>query len=258
MAYWRIRASVAALGRPYGPKSGPGLTACFDTLNSRQPPVALLAQDGHRLLRHRLVREEVELEALAQDVVGHLADPALPRRPGIRHDDVDAAELLGDARERGPHALAVGHVAGKPNAADLLGRGLGRRLVEVEHGDRRAFRRERLGGGPADAAAGAGHHRHLAGEGLGHRALQLGLLQAPVFDVEQVGLGQRLEAADRLGVGDDRDGCSRRGRRRWPHPWRVAPMPNRPTPGTSTTRGIGSSLVLTPPTRAFSRANMAS
>ena len=60
--------------------------------------------------------------------------------------------------------------------------------------------------GPADAAAGAGHHRHLAGEGLGHRALQLGLLQAPVFDVEQVALGQRLEAADRLGIGDDLDG----------------------------------------------------
>ena len=39
---------------------------------------------------------------------------------------------------------------------------------------------------------------------------------------------------------------------------RVAPTPNRPTPGTSTRRGIGSSLVLTPPTRAFSRTNMAS
>ena len=38
----------------------------------------------------------------------------------------------------------------------------------------------------------------------------------------------------------------------------VLPMPNRPTPGTSTTRGIGSSLILMPPTRAFSRANMAS
>ena len=42
MAYWRISDSVAAFGSPYGPKSGPGLTACFDTLNSRQPPVACL------------------------------------------------------------------------------------------------------------------------------------------------------------------------------------------------------------------------
>ena len=108
--------------------------------------------------------------------------------------------------EGGAHALAVGHVAGEPQAADLLGRRLGGRLVEVEHGHRGALRRERLGRGAADAAAGAGDHRHLAGEGLGHRALQLGLLQAPVLDVEQVALGQRLEAADRLRIGDHLDG----------------------------------------------------
>jgi hypothetical protein len=78
--------------------------------------------------------------------------------------------------------------------------------AEVEHGDRSAVRREGLGSGFADAAAGAGDDRYLTGEGLRHRAFQLGLLQAPVLDVEQVALGQRLEAADRLGVGDHPDG----------------------------------------------------
>ena len=205
MAYWRIRASSAALGRPYGPEIGTRIDRLLGHVEQQAAAGCLLAQDGHRFLRHRLVREEVELEALAQDLVGHLADLALPGGAGIGDDDIDAAELLGDAGESGVHRLAVGHIAGEPEAADLLGRGLGGRLVEVEHGDGGALRCEGLGGGLADAAAGAGHHRHLAGEGLGHRTLQLGLLQAPVLDVEQVGLGQRLEAADRLGVGDDLD-----------------------------------------------------
>ncbi len=33
-------------------------------------------------------------------------------------------------------------------------------------------------------------------------AAQLRLFQRPVFDIEQIGLRQRLEAADRLGIGD--------------------------------------------------------
>ena len=38
--------------------------------------------------------EEIELEALAQQLVGDLADAALPGGAGIRHDDIDAAEAL--------------------------------------------------------------------------------------------------------------------------------------------------------------------
>ena len=172
MAYWRIRDSVAALGSPYGPKSGPGLTACLETLNSRHAAGVLLAHDRHRRLRHRLVGEEVELEALAQHLVGHLADPALPGRARIRHDDVDAAEAL----QRSPRtrvARCARSVTSQASAeaADLLGRRLGGPVVEVEHGHRGAFGRERLGRGAADAAAAARHHRHLARERLGHRAL---------------------------------------------------------------------------------------
>ena len=44
--------------------------------------------------------EEIELEAVAQHRVVDLADAALPGRAGVRDDDIDAAETLGDAVER--------------------------------------------------------------------------------------------------------------------------------------------------------------
>ena len=61
-------------------------------------------------------------------------------------------------------------------------------------------RGERLRRGAADGA-GAGHQRHLPGQRLDHGALQLGLLKAPIFELEQIALGQRLVAADTFGVG---------------------------------------------------------
>ena len=100
--------------------------------------------------------------------------------------------------------------------------------------------------------AGAGHERHLPGQRLDHRALQLGLLQAPIFEREQIALGQRLVAADAFGVGH--------------HAHRVlgevggdvgvlgaAPDAEQAKPGTSTTRGAESSFDLIPPTCSFSR-----
>ncbi len=48
--------------------------------------------------------------------------------------------------------------------------------------------------------------RHLPGERLRHRALQLRLFEAPIFQREQIALGQRLVASDGLGVGDHAHG----------------------------------------------------
>ena len=79
---------------------------------------------------------------------------------------------------------------------------LRRLAVDVEHGDRGAVGGKRLGRGGADRA-GAGHQGDLAGQRLDHRAFQLGLLEAPIFEREQIALGQRLVAADGLGIGDD-------------------------------------------------------
>ena len=62
------------------------------------------------------------------------------------------------------------------------------------------------------------------------RRAELGLLQRPVFAVEHVGFADRLEAADRLGVGDGFDRGSRRDRRRCARPACRAAEPEQPEP----------------------------
>ena len=49
-----------------------------------------------RGLRHILLGEEIELEALAQDRVVDLADAALPGGAGVGDDDIDAAKSRDD------------------------------------------------------------------------------------------------------------------------------------------------------------------
>ena len=61
---------------------------------------ALREHDFHRRLRHPLVAVEVQLEALSQNRLGDLADPALPGRARVRHHDIDAAERLHHPLER--------------------------------------------------------------------------------------------------------------------------------------------------------------
>ncbi len=92
----------------------------------------------------------------------------------------------------------VGHVADEAEiirAAVKTGDG----GIDVEPDDRRAARQQRIHAGLADAGGGAGHQRDFAGE---HRrlaaALELGLFQVPVLDVENVLRRQRLLAAERV------------------------------------------------------------
>ena len=134
-----------------------------------------------------------------------LADPPLPRGAGIRHENVDAAEALAHRGKHRPHLFGLGHVALEPEALYRRSGLFRRRAVDVEDGDRGAVGGKSLGRGGADRAR-AGHQRHLAGERLDHRAFQLGLLEAPIFEREQIALGQRLVAADGLGIGDHLDG----------------------------------------------------
>ena len=107
-------------------------------------------------------------------------------------------------RERRVHLLGLGHVAFDAEALDGGGGLLRRLAIDVENGDGGALRGQSLGRRGADRA-GAGHQRDLPGERLHHRALQLRLLEAPIFEREQIALGQRLVAADRLGVGHHLD-----------------------------------------------------
>ena len=151
------------------------------------------------------MRPEIQLEAVAQDLRIDLADPALPRRAGIRDDDIDAAEPLGDPVEGLAHRVGIGHVGGDADPAELL-RGLldpGTGAVDQRDLGPGAFQRPRRR--EADRAGAAGDQRDLAGERLFDRAAELGLFERPVFHLEQFGLGQRLEPADRFGVGHGRD-----------------------------------------------------
>ena len=153
-----------------------------------------------------LMGEEIELEAPPQHRFVNRADLPLPGRAGVGDQYIHAAEGLGDTVERSLDRGAVGYIAGQTHAADRLG-GLRRSLaIEVQYGNFRAIVLERLGRRRADRAGPAGHHGDLAGQRFFFRRAQLGLLQRPIFHVEQIGLGQRLEPADRLGVGDRRHG----------------------------------------------------
>ena len=92
------------------------------------------------------------------------------------------------------------HVADDRDPADRLGFLFRSALVHVEQRDLRACSGERFCGRGSDAAGCPGHRDDLAGERQRLRGAELCLLQRPVFHVEQVGLGQRLEAADRFRV----------------------------------------------------------
>ncbi len=160
------------------------------------------------MLRHGLVRPEIQFKAFAQGLVIHLADGALPGSTGIGHYDVHPAERRHHGVEGGAHALRIGDVAFDPQrlAADLFGRRLGRFGVEIQDGDFRAFLGKSARRGGADARAAAGDHRHLAGQSLLIGLAQLGLFQRPVFYFEHVEFADAAIFADRFGIADHRDG----------------------------------------------------
>src|SRR4029079_15514590 len=149
--------------------------------------------------------EEVELEALAEQLVGDVADAALPRRAGIGYYDVAAAEALEGSCKRSPPLLGLGHVALHAKALDVRRGLLGSFAIDVEDRYGGALRGESACRSGADCA-GAGDERDLSSERLDHGALELSLFEAPIFKREQVALGQGLVAPDRLGVRDHFDG----------------------------------------------------
>ena len=155
------------LGQAVGTKVGTRIDGLLGDVEQQGAAGRLLEHNRHGFLRHGLMREKVELETLAQHVVGHRADSALPRRAGVRHHDIDTAEGFDNLAESGAHGVAIVEVTGNAQALQLIGDGRGRLAGAVEHRHRRSFLGKRLGRGGADAAGTACDHNHLTGEGLG-------------------------------------------------------------------------------------------
>ena len=93
-------------------------------------------------------------------------------------------------------------------SVNFLRRGFGGLRVQIDADDVRAFLDEAMRGFLADAAAGADDDDDLPREFLFRRhALQLRLLEQPVFDVEGLLLRQRDVFVDRLGAAHHFDGA---------------------------------------------------
>ena len=90
--------------------------------------------------------------------------------------------------------------------------------------------------------------------GFSFACAELGLFDRPVFAVEHVGFGDRLEAADRLGVGDGRDrGLGEIGGDR-ARPWPSGRARTGRAPAPARRGAADRPCVLPPPTRALWRA----
>ena len=104
-------------------------------------------------------------------------------------------------------STAAGSVRSQATASapSRLRRGLQRRLGEVDERQFGAFGAKRFGDGEADAARRSGDDGDLARQRLLGGLGELDLFERPVFEVEQVALRQRREAAHAFGFGDDLD-----------------------------------------------------
>ncbi len=163
--------------------------------------------DLHRGLRHALMAEEVQLEAFLQRRFIDLADAALPGGAGVGDDDIDAAECPDDLREGVAHGGCIRDVACHRERRAASGFGLfgGLGKIDIEQRDLGAGIGKRLGGRRPDRATRAGDDSDLARQRLFRILAELGLFDRPIFGVEHVGFGDRLEAADGFGIGDDLD-----------------------------------------------------
>ena len=95
------------LGQSVGAEVRPRIDRLLRDVEQQASAGALRQHDLHRGLRHALMAEEIELEALAQCRVVDFADAALPCRAGVRDDDVDAAECIHHLLERRALTLSL-------------------------------------------------------------------------------------------------------------------------------------------------------
>ena len=165
---------------------------------------ALRQHDLDRGLRHALVAVEIQLEALAQDVFVDLADAALPGGAGIGDDDIDAAEIFGDASK-----------AARTEAASVTSHSTGNAVAPIALACSRAaakFTSSKATSAPAAAKASAVAAPMAPAAPVtatiwpckrrGDARAELLLFERPIFAVEHVGFGDGFEVADGFGIAD--------------------------------------------------------
>ena len=160
----------------------------------------------------RLAHEgEVCVEIEAQDAIPLRCrqgfDAAARRKhPGVEDQHVHPAEGARGSFQGVSKLRLVGHVALE---AEII-RALEKRLdggIDVETGNGRAARKQRLDTGLADARGRAGYECDLAGEyWRSSAASKLRLLQIPVLDIENVSRRKRAPTAEQLRLLDDLQG----------------------------------------------------
>ena len=154
------------------------------------------------------MREEIQFEALAQNRVVDFADAALPGGAGIRHHDIDAAEMLRRSCRR-PACTEASSVTSQRTASAAPPIALALSCAAF-HRDRAGPLRRRP---PQKPSRSQSRWRRpapvidgdLSGERQFLRAAELGLFERPVFAIEHVLFADRREAADRFGIGDALD-----------------------------------------------------
>jgi len=96
----------------------------------------LRRQDPQRVLCDALMREEIELEGLAQQLVVDIADAALPGGACVGDHDVDSAKFFRNRGEGAAHRRCIRDITAEAErgAADLFGDRFRGRFVAVENG----------------------------------------------------------------------------------------------------------------------------
>ena len=139
---------------------------------------------------------EIDRHDLAPFVGGELADVAAGREnAGVQHQHVQAAVRKNRALERKLDRMLVGEIAAQAEEilalVDVLDRG-----IDIQSDYCCAALEQGFGASLADARSCTGDQGNLAGVGRRRAAFsQLGLLQIPVFDLEQRARGKSTVAA---------------------------------------------------------------
>ena len=194
------------LGGAIGAKVRPRVDRLFADIENNRTTGLLLAHHVHRCAGDIVMAPEIQVEGGLESAVRNIEQGALESRSGIGDQNIDPAIGLGYLCDRVNGRFLIRQVAGNRKRAETPRLALGTVRIDIDQGNFRALCPERFRDRKPEAAGSASDNRDLACQGLLDLLGQLYLLQRPIFDIEQVFFGKRLEPVDPLGASDDLDG----------------------------------------------------